>query len=88
MINVINHANFEQFIHKVAEDLKTDQLFIYPSKLGGVPRYGVIYSSFPTREEAQIKRLEIEKKWSLKAQLRTIGGLRSEITRTKSHDLW
>lgn len=88
MINVINHANFEQFIHKVAEDLKTDQLFIYPSKLGGVPRYGVIYSSFPTRKEAQIKRLEIEKKWSLKAQLRTIGGLRSEITRTKSHDLW
>ena len=88
MINVANQANLERFFNKVGDDLNQNQLFIYPSRLGNTPRFGIVYSSFSTREEAQAKRLEIEKKWSLKAQLRTIGGLRSEMERTKSHDLW
>ena len=88
MINVVNQANLERFLTKVGGDLNQNQLFIYPSRLGNIPRYGIVYSTFATREEAQAKRLEIEKKWSLKAQLRTIGGLRAEMTRTKSHDLW
>jgi MSHA biogenesis protein MshM len=88
MINVVNNANLERFFEMVGDDLNQNQLYIYPSRLGNTPRFGIVFSNFATREEAQAKRLEIEKKWSLKAQLRTIGGLRSEIARTKSHDLW
>lgn len=84
-----NHQDkIEQFLKKAGNDLGHEQVFIYPSKLGGVSQFGIVYASFATRAEAWKKRLELAEKFAFKGQLRTIGGLRAEIVRTKSADLW
>lgn len=88
LIGADHHANVESFLKKTGGDVGIEQLHLYPTRIGGIPRFGIVYSSFATREEARLKRIELARKWNYHAQLRTIGGLRAEIQRSHGEDLW
>ncbi|CAN5445304.1 hypothetical protein BH11PSE11_BH11PSE11_30810 [soil metagenome] len=81
-------ARLERILKDAAVEVGIEQLHLYPTRIGGLPRLGVVYSSFATREEARLKRIELARKWDYRAQLRTIRGLRSEMQRQQSESLW
>jgi MSHA biogenesis protein MshM len=88
LIDADAQAKIEQFLKKAASQTEVGQLYLYPTRIGGAARFGVVYSSFVTRDEEREKRIELQNKWGYKAQLRTMGGLRAEIQRSHSEDLW
>lgn len=81
-------AKLEGFLKRTGDDVGIEQLHLYPTRSGGKPRFGVVYSSFSTRDGAVRRRIELARKWDYRLQLRTIGGLRDEIMRSQSADLW
>ncbi len=78
----------EQFLNKTQSEIGTEKLYVYPSRAGTTPRYGVLYGSFSTRAEANATLSTLAKQWGYRPQLRTISGIREEIRRTNSDDLW
>ncbi|HCE08855.1 MAG TPA: sporulation protein [Oxalobacteraceae bacterium] len=81
-------AQIERFLQKTQGEIGAENLHMYPSRVAGVPRFGVVYGSFATRAEAQAKRVELADQWGYRPQLRTIAGIRDEIKRSRSDDLW
>ncbi len=88
LIDTDDHTKIEQALKKAGEEVGLDQLHLYPTRIDRAPHFGIVYSGFNTREEARIKRVELERKWGYHAQLRTIGGLRAEMQRSHSEDMW
>jgi len=81
-------TQIERFLQKTQGEIGAENLHMYPSRVAGVPRFGVVYGSFATRAEAQAKRVELADQWGYRPQLRTITGIRDEIKRSRSDDLW
>lgn len=88
MIDANKSEELETFLKKAANRIDGAELFIYPSRVNGNNRFGIVVESYGTREEASKKRVELEQKWAYRGQIRTIGGLRNEIWRSQSEDLW
>jgi type II secretory pathway predicted ATPase ExeA len=65
-----------------------ENLYLFPTKIDQQQRLGIVYSSFSQRQEAWLKRKNVEVSTSYKAQLRTIEGLRNEMQTTQSEDMW
>lgn len=82
------HAELGRFLNKLRADLGTEQIFVYPSRIGGLPRYGVLYGSFASRAEAKEKMQQLQKEFGHPSQIRTVGGLREEMRKFQSEDLW
>ena len=83
-----HRAEIERFLQKTESELGTGKLYVYPTRIGGTPRYGVVYGSFATRAEAQLQRVELSDQWGYRPQLRTLSGINEEIKRSRSSDLW
>lgn len=89
-VDDLTHANIilSPVLKRMSVELGMEHLFLFPTKLGGKNRFGIVYSNFGSREEAWQKRLELESQWGYRAQLRTIEGILLEMERTKSASLW
>lgn len=85
----------QQDVNKIELQLKAyaaqfgiENLYLFPTKIDQQQRLGIVYSSFSQRQEAWLKRKNLEASTSYRAQLRTIEGLRTEMQTTQSEDLW
>lgn len=78
----------EQLLKQYASQFGIDNLYLYPTRLANQKRFGIVYNSFSKRENAWLKRKELEDSTKYHAQLRTIEGLKTEIQRSQSEDLW
>jgi len=78
----------EQLLKQYATQFGIDNLYLYPTRLANQKRFGIVYNSFSKRENAWLKRKELEDIARYQAQLRTIEGLKAEIQRSQSEDLW
>ena len=83
-----HRTQIERFLQKTESELGTGRLYLYPTRIGGAPRYGVVYGSFATRAKAQLKRVELSDQWGYRPQLRTVAGINEEIKRSRSEGLW
>lgn len=87
LISAEQPRQVEQFLEKARVAMGDDGLHVYPSRVGGVARFGVTYGSYTSRADAldAIQRLT---SLGYRPQLRTVGGLRDEIVRSASGDMW
>ncbi|MFZ6766146.1 ExeA family protein [Undibacterium sp. Di26W] len=88
LIDASSYTKIEQFLQKAKAETGIDKLHLYPTRINGIPHFGIVYSSFGSREEARQVNVELEQKWNYRGQLRTVGGLRAEILRSHGQDLW
>lgn len=88
LVEIDDVSQLERLLEKYAEQFGIENLYLYPSKLANRRRFGIVYTSFSKREDAWQKRKELEDTSRYKAQLRTIEGLKAEIQRSQSEDLW
>ena len=88
LVDVGNVTQLKQLLKKLGDEVGTEQLYLYPTRIGGLARFGIVYSSFASRDEVLQDRIELENKLNYRGQLRTVAGLRLEIQRFHSADLW
>lgn len=75
-------------LRKLHEEVGLSNLHVYPTKVGGEARFGIVYASFSVRGEALAMKQQLAQEWGYQPQLRTIAGLREEIRRTDSDTMW
>jgi MSHA biogenesis protein MshM len=78
----------ERFLKKLATQIEIQKTYLFPSRNGGVERYGIIYGEFATRAEAEAMALELSDQWGYRPRLRTIGGIRNEVQSSHAVDPW
>lgn len=83
-----NLAGLGQFLQKMQKKLPQESIHLYPSRVGGVERYGVLLGDFNDRNQARQMQVKLEKEFGHASQIRSIGGLRAEILKTDSADMW
>ncbi|MFZ6843881.1 AAA family ATPase [Undibacterium sp. RuTC16W] len=88
LIDAHNQSKLEQFLKKASAEIGIDDLFLYPTTINAKPCFGVVYANFKTREAAQLRLGGLEAKRTYRGQLRTVGGLRAEIFRSHSENVW
>lgn len=88
LVDVANVTQTKQLLKKLGDEVGIEQLYLYPTRIGGRSRFGIVYASFASRDEVLQDRIELEHKLNNRGQLRTIAGLRLEIQRFHSEDLW
>jgi MSHA biogenesis protein MshM len=88
LVDAANSNQIKQLLKKLGDEVGIEQLYLYPTRIGGLPRFGIVYSSFASRDEVLQDRIELERKLNNRGQLRTIAGLRLEMRRFRSEDLW
>jgi len=79
---------FERQLKKLDEETGLDQVHVYPTRVDGVPRFGILYAAYGSRAEALAMRQQLISEWGYQPQLRTISGVREEIRRTGSEAMW
>ncbi len=88
VVSLDNPIKIEQELKKASQQLDLDHLYLYPTRIGDKPHLGILYSSFDTREKAWKRHKEIEANNNQNTQLRTIEGLKAEMQRVLSAQLW
>ena len=88
LVDVTNVTQTKQLLKKLGDEVGIEQLYLYPTRIGGRSRFGIVYASFASRDEVLQDRIELEHKLNNRGQLRTLAGLRLEIQRFHSEDLW
>nr|WP_315472354.1 AAA family ATPase [uncultured Undibacterium sp.] len=88
LVDSTDATKLEALLKQYAGQFGIDNIYLYPTKLANQARYGIVYNSFNKRENAWQKRKELEEHSAIRAQLRTIEGLKSEMQRSQSEDLW
>ncbi|HEV2611022.1 MAG TPA: AAA family ATPase [Noviherbaspirillum sp.] len=81
-------AQVERFLRKAEGKLGADRLFVYPTRIGEETRYGVAYDSLASRSQTMDAIASLSKEFGYRPQLRTFGGIRAEIERSKAESLW
>lgn len=88
VLDADDHEKIEQFLKKASAEVDLTQLFLYPTRIGGSARFGIVYANFETRSDAKKKRTELDQQGKYQGQLRTLIGLRNEMMRSQSANLW
>lgn len=89
LMDAANRPQLVQYIQKIEDDLSGQPVHLYPTRIGGLARYGVLYGSFDTHDAAVKARAKIAAQSGGRSpQIRTVQGLRGEISKTHSDDLW
>jgi len=78
----------ERQLRKLNEEVGLDMLHVYPTRLAGEARVGVLYASYGARAEALAMKQQLAREWGYQPQLRTIAGVREEVRRTDSDAMW
>ena len=81
-------AQINAFLRKIQEEMRLENVHLYPTRVGNIARFGVLYSVYTTRTEALAMKTKLADEWGYQPQLRTIAGIKAEVFRTKSDDLW
>jgi len=82
-----NPQQIERFLRSARTAIGGDAFYVYPSRIGGVPRYGIVHGNFASRDEA-VAALKRIAGYGYRPQLRKVNGVRDEIQRSSSADLW
>lgn len=88
VLDASDQEKVEQFLKKASAEVDLSQLFLYPTRIGGTSRFGVVYANFESRVEAKKKRTELDQQGKYQGQLRTLIGLRNEMSHFQSDELW
>lgn len=88
LIAVDDRAQLEQFLQKARDQIGIEQIHVYPTRITATPQFGIVYGNYATRAEAVTALMNLSKQWGYRPQLRTIRGIRGEIERSRSNDLW
>lgn len=83
-----SRPDIERFLRKIQTEIGTEEVYVYPTRVGSAGRFGVLYGSFATREEAVRARSKLLDQRGYHPLLRTIRGINGEIERSHSNDLW
>ena len=78
----------ERQLRKLDDEVGLEQVYVFPTRLGGQPRLALIYASYAARAEALAMKQQLAREWGYQPQLRTVSGVREEIRRTGSEPLW
>lgn len=81
-------AQVERFLRKAEGELGADRLFVYPTRIGEGTRYGIAYDSLASRTQTMDAIASLSKEFGYRPQLRTFGGIRAEVERSKAESLW
>jgi type II secretory pathway predicted ATPase ExeA len=89
LIDAANGSQITQYIKKIGAKFDGQAVHLYPTRVGGVARFGVLYGTYASRNEAARMRSQIASQAGFQApQIRSIQGIRGEISRSRSDDLW
>lgn len=88
LVDSSDSVKLEQLLKKYAVQFGAENIYLYPTKLANQNRFGIVYNSFDRRENAWTMRKELAESAAYKAQLRTIEGLKAEMQRSQSENLW
>lgn len=88
LIATDDRDQIEQFLKRAQAQIGLEQVHVYPTRLTAVPRFGIVYGNYATRAEALAALVNLSKQWGYRPQLRTVRGIREEIERSRSDDLW
>jgi MSHA biogenesis protein MshM len=78
----------ERQLRKFDDEVGLENVHVYPTRLAGDTRLGVLYAAYTSRTEALAMKQQLAREWGYQPQLRTISGVREEIRRTDSDSLW
>jgi MSHA biogenesis protein MshM len=89
LIDAASHAQITQYLQKVEAEIGNEPVHLYPTRVGGVARFGVLYGFYAARDEAVKMRTQISSQAGHRPpQIRTIQGIKGEISKSGSDDLW
>jgi type II secretory pathway predicted ATPase ExeA len=89
LLDAANRSQITQYLKQVAAEIGNDPVHLYPTKVGGVARFGVLYGTYGTHDEAAKIRTEISHKPGRQPpQIRSIQGIRGEISKSHSDHMW
>jgi hypothetical protein len=74
----------ERELRKIDAQIGLRDVYVYSSRVPATPRFGIVYGSYATRNEALNKIANLSSRWGYHAQLRTIAGLKKEIERANT----
>jgi MSHA biogenesis protein MshM len=89
LMDASNRQQIAQYVQKVETEIGEQPVHLYPSRIGGMARFGILYGTFDTHDEAAKVRAKITAQLgNHPLQIRSIQGLRGEIGKSHSNDLW
>jgi MSHA biogenesis protein MshM len=89
LMDADNRSQIMQYLQKIETEADGQPIHLYPTRIGGLARFGILYGSFASRDDAVKMRTKMSAQSSNGApQIRTIQGIRAEIRKSHSDDLW
>ena len=76
-------ARLHALLLKLDDEVGLDQVHVFPTRVGGEARSGVLYAVFATREAALAAKNQLAAEWGYQARLRKIAGLHAEMASAK-----
>lgn len=81
-------AQINRYLHKIQTQMPAQEIYLYPTRIGDHARIGILYGSFANRADAVLMQKKLAEIHDHQPQLRTMTGIKTEIERTKSNELW
>ncbi len=81
-------VQINRYLHKIKSQINPQEIYVYPTRVGEHARIGILYGSFSRRSDAILMQKKLAELHDHEPQLRTIMGIKTEIERTNSKDLW
>lgn len=84
-----DEAAIARFIEQARQRLGQDRLFAFPTRAAAKElHYGIVFGSFPTRDEAVAVRAALVNMAGFRPRLRTVEGLHEEMVRSGTARSW
>lgn len=81
-------TQISRYLQKIQSKMPAQEIYVYPTRIGEHTRIGILYGSFTNRADALLMQKKLAELHDHQPQLRTTTGIKAEIERTKSKDLW
>ena len=82
-----NQEDILRYLKKMESDLGFQQVQVYSAQKSNAAYFGVVLGSFSSRNEAVAMINMLSAQWNLQPQLRTIGGIKRELSADKSKEI-
>ncbi len=80
LIASLDQAEMGRILYRLETEMGLEHIYVYTSSKNSAGRIGVLYGSYASRAEALSMLDQLTLRWGYRAQLRTIGGIKKEIT--------
>ncbi len=81
-------VQINRYLQKIQTQMPAQEIYLYPTRIGDHARIGILYGSFVNRSDAVLMQKKLAEIHDHQPQLRTMTGIKTEIERTKSNELW